>query len=291
MPRLYLMLLLPVVLLLPNCGSEKKKEREEVQSVPEKGADSPYTPYSQVLLSFSDLPDCNEKHKNSLTYVYDEKVFYVCDEGKEWKEIEIAGDKGDKGDKGDSGDTGPAGSQGVAGEKGEKGDTGATGGSGSGVASSPYIVFDGNGSELGMLLGIASNSAFDIAFSDGGYGIFDTDGTANSSGGRCNNGNCRNGDNSCYYTANDCSGDCYIWKQPLKNSIVVHTTNSFFKATGLETVSANFSYSSSWDVPGNVCSSAYAGTLTNAYKITNDYSFPAGVSYPFTSTLYIGPRQ
>jgi hypothetical protein len=148
-------------------------------------------------------------------------------------------------------------------------------------------VYDGAGSKLGALIG-ATNSYYGILFANGGYANFNRTGTFN--GPVCPNSSCTltTGDPasySCAFTTSNCTGTCYTSFQPLKNTLFFAGGTTFHKAEGTETASTQ-TIASAWKTDSSSC--IVTGGAISVYSLSS-YSFPTGISYPFTTGLYVAP--
>ena len=251
------------------CGKDKKKSHDP--SATEDARDG--RPISYFFDAKEELPECDAAITGSLAYIKAESTFYHCTEGL-WTLVDVTGPKGETGAKGDAGATGSA---------GQKGDKGAAGDAGTAGTGGGLWVYDADARRLGILSNWGTTPG--IYFTNGGHAYFSAAGTYAAMD--CYIGGSRTTcapPTVCQHTTSDCSGVCYIQNAPAKNAIVPGSSN-WYRGSGNEvqtTVNTLAAYTG-----GSCVSSPSASFLS--YPITESYSFPTGVSYPFTGPLYIAP--
>ena len=145
-------------------GFGKKKDVDEALIDPIPGKKNDEDLKVLYLEDQSKLPECNSDKEGILSFIKDQRQFYICENGN-WTSLDVKGDTGETGTTGDKGDKGDKGDQGIAGFDGDDGLNGSDGSDGSnGVNGS-----DGTDGADGTDNHIATHWECSITMSDNPY--------------------------------------------------------------------------------------------------------------------------
>lgn len=222
---------------------------------------------SQVVSSEAELPSCSGETVSQVYWVETEEKFMVCNGAKF---VEVKGEKGDKGDTGTTGPTGPAGSP----------------------ANSGVWLFDSDGQAIGVMV---DSSRGLVLFPNGGMTRINlVTGAYNYPVALGTQGNLVDAPGEqvqCYFTEPACGGTCYQLKfgnvQKTLKGAVYKSGNSYYEATGAETLVQNIVIKSSDNTGTGACDD-FADATVDGYPIAKLYSLPDGITLPLKTPISFG---